>query len=104
MDDEIAAAKEFKELLENWNGFVRVPTDKILKTLKYKVSLEKLFKPDEFKNISNLEKKRIKNINDRLSLMFVAGGVYNNCCSSSRPKFVKISCIVKIHQNLDGFK
>ena len=73
MDEEANAAKEFEELLNNWNGFVRVPTEEILKKLKYKVSLEKLFKPDEFKSLSNLEKKRIKNINDRLSLMFVAG-------------------------------
>ena len=72
-EEEVAAEKEFYEMLENWKGFVRVPTDEILKHLKYRVSLERLFKPDEYKSLCKLEKKRIQNINNRMTLMFVMG-------------------------------
>ena len=69
-------------MLEKWKGFVRVPTVEMLKKMKYKVSLEKLFKPEEFERLSKLEKKRMKRINDRLSLMFAIG-----MCSFERSSF-----------------
>ncbi|CAK8695456.1 unnamed protein product [Clavelina lepadiformis] len=65
--------KEFERKINEWPGFIRIPVDKILKGSEKRVSVEKLFKPEEYSALCKLEKKRLKNIDKNLTLSYYFG-------------------------------
>ena len=69
---------KFVEMINNWSGFVQFPTEETLKKMKYKVQLENLFTPEEFKKLTKLAKRRIKNINNLYSIMLLLGKILLN--------------------------
>nr|CAB3265137.1 histone-lysine N-methyltransferase PRDM9-like [Phallusia mammillata] len=66
-------AERVMKLFDEWNGFERVPTNEILEKVKMRISLEKLFKPDEYEKLCKFEKKRIRNIGNNLTVMMYLG-------------------------------
>jgi len=61
------------KLLQEWKGFRKIPVKEVLKRVDYRISIEKLFKPDEYAKLCKLEKKRIKNIGNNLTVMMYIG-------------------------------